>query len=49
MTGQSRGLNRGWADIGFLLDGDVSDLHAEFQDVDGAETAGARNVEHFLA
>ena len=39
----------GWADIGFLFDEDVTDLYAEFQDVDGAYAAVATNVEDFLA
>ena len=39
----------GWADIGFLLEKEVTDLHAEFRDVDGAYAAVARNVEDFLA
>lgn len=39
----------GWADIGFLLDEGVTNLYAEFQDIDGAYAAVARNVEDFLA
>ena len=39
----------GWADIGMLMDGEVVNLYAEFQDVDGAYAAVARNVEDFLA
>jgi hypothetical protein len=39
----------GWADIDFVLDGEGSNLYAEFQDVDGAYAAVARNVEGFLA
>lgn len=39
----------GWADIGFLFGEDVTDLYAEFQDVDGAYAAVARNIEDFLA
>lgn len=38
----------GWADIGFLLDGEASDLYGEFQDVDGASAAVARNVEDLV-
>jgi hypothetical protein len=39
----------GWADIGFLLGGEVTDLYAEFTDLDGAYAAVARSVEDFLA
>jgi hypothetical protein len=39
----------GWADIGFLLDGEVTNLYAEFTDLDGAYAAVARSVEDFLA
>lgn len=39
----------GWADIGFLLDGEVTTLYAEFSDLDGAYAAVARTVEDFLA
>jgi hypothetical protein len=38
----------GWADIGFLKEGDVLDLYAEFHDVDGAYGAVAGCVEDFL-
>ena len=38
----------GRADIGFLLDGEASELYGELQDVDGAYAAVARNVEDFL-
>ncbi|MEV0700093.1 hypothetical protein AB0I53_19600 [Saccharopolyspora sp. NPDC050389] len=39
----------GWADVGYLLDGEVTDLCPEFQDVDGAYAAVVNNVEDFLA
>jgi hypothetical protein len=39
----------GWADIGFLLGEEVTDLYAEFRDVDAAYAAVARNIEDFLA
>jgi hypothetical protein len=29
----------GWADVGMLMDGEVVNLYAEFQDVDGAYAA----------
>ena len=39
----------GWADIGFLLDDEVTNLYAEFTDLDCAYAAVARSVEDFLA
>lgn len=39
----------GWADIEFLLDEEVTNLYAEFQDVGGAYAAVARSIEDFLA
>ncbi|MEV0081649.1 hypothetical protein [Saccharopolyspora sp. NPDC050642] len=39
----------GWADVAYLLDGDVTNLCPEFQDVDGAYAAVVKNVADFLA
>jgi hypothetical protein len=39
----------GWADIDLVLDGEGSSQYSEFQDVNGAYAAVARNVEDFLA
>jgi hypothetical protein len=39
----------GLADIGLLFEGEVTDLHAEFQDVDGAYAAVVRTAEDLLA
>jgi len=38
-----------WADIGVLIDGEPTELYADFHDVDGAYAAVVSNVEDFLA
>lgn len=39
----------GWADVGYLLGGEVYTFCPEFRDVDGAYTAATTEVEDFLA
>ena len=39
----------GWADVGYLLDGEVYNFCPEFHDVDGAYSAVVEEVEDFLA
>lgn len=39
----------GWADVGYVLDGEVYNFCPEFRDVDGAYAAVTKEVEDFLA
>ena len=38
----------GWADVGYMLDGEICNSCPEFQDVDGAHAAVVQEVESFL-
>lgn len=39
----------GWADVGSLVDGEITTHCPEFHDVDGAYTAVVQSIERFLA